>query len=258
MTIKVYICDRGNILESLFDAMDISVQCSRRLGVVKRQFSGYPQLVITEFNPYSDGRRDLHTRSSFEVNSLEEYSDLVTKVSDVLGTTTYLDSWNKPQPILSISDKNYWLDVEGNYYYAAADWSIISESWKSNVDNFDYWWMMADRPSRCGDQNEKDMFEFANSSTLADKAYLFWFGQRAFGLKQPCTKEEAYEMFGIYPQVAPTDFHKVFEGAYNVPCTGFPPHPKRVGWMEGDWDIDPIYSNARQWSKEEYEASLVN
>ena len=260
MTIKVsfavsYAC---KALAPIFDAMDVSVLCSKHLGVVKKQFEGFPQLVITEHKPYSDGRRNLITRSTIEVNSLEEYKGLVQKLKEALGTTTYLDSWSKPQPILSVMDKNYWLDADGNYYYAVADWSSISEGWRSEVDNFDYWWMMADRPNRNGDQNEKDMFDFANTSTLADKAYLFWFGQRAFGLKQPCTKEEAYEMFGIYPQVAPTDFHKVFDGAYNTPCIGFPPHPKRVGWMEGDWDVDPIYSNAKQWSKEEYEASLIN
>lgn len=257
MTIKVYISTYDcSVLDALFDAMDVSVQSSRRLGVVKRQFEGYPQLVITEFEPFSDGRRNLYTRNNFEVNSLEEYKELVQKLQEALGTTMYLDSWGKPQPILSISDKNYWLDTDGHYYYAIADWSVISEGWKNEVDSFDYWWMMADRPNKCGDQNEKDMFEFANNSTLADKAYLFWFGQRSFGLEQPCSKEEAYKLFNIYPQVAPKVEDKVFTGAYNTPCLGFPPHDKRIGWMEGDWNIESTYSNARQWSKAEYEKDL--
>lgn len=262
-------------------AMDQHIEGTKYFGEVVHFWSAIPQLYIVEKGVWPDGRMKYDCNWTIHFPSVEKYEEayrLVRAVFEPQGYVWAVSKGTSPllrEDILALTEKNYWYSEEtDSYFYCEFTEKSFSEEIQAQFAicrAHDKWYMMSDsyNISVCGDRSQEEVRKLCLNNDIVNAYAMYLAGDPLFKVTQmsgnankfcATSRKEAYELLGIYPQPAPVleETQEEFIPWNIRPSVGFPPHPKKVGWMQGDYNIDPMYSNAYMWSEEEYKASLNN
>lgn len=265
-----------DIKNRIFDAMDCSLFSNKRFGTEFRWFKDYPEFILTKSFPWD--KKDWASRKVsddfgkwFNI-STNRINKLYTLIKGLFPNGTFTSYHKIEYPItihqiFRLSD-NLWAntDLQSVFYCKFKGLPEEYKEWSEMALSHDYTYMMSDSGStnKAGRLAEERMVEAKKD--LDNKVCILWYNfilgrmrtrpqDGSFGIH---TKDEwntlanAYIVFNINPETETYETIKVTDKV-NTPCIGFPPHPKKVGWMEGDYNMDTMYSNARFLTKEEYE-----
>lgn len=266
------------IINTIFDAMDCSLISTRRFGRETRWFSGFPQFTLVKERKWNSEEREINRMNEKFIISCDKLNELYQKIFKLFPNGEFTTRSKHVYPItvhqIFSLGENLWAHTDGQSVFFHIFKGLPSEykEWSEACIGFDYAYMMSDSSNtyRAGNAEEERINKLRKD--LDNRTCILWYNyvlgrmrvrpqDASFGVHIKAdwnTVEEAYKFFEITPSVQNvSDFLEVLDPV-NTPCTGFAPHPKRVGWMQGDYDIDPLYSNAKQWGKAEYEKHLMN
>ena len=263
-----------NIKNRIFDAMDCSLPSNKQFGTEYRWFKDYPEFILTKEKRFNSDIREVSRNHGkwFDI-SVNRINKLYTLIKGLFPNGTFTSYHKEDYPItinqIFRLSNNLWVapDLQSVFYCEFKGLPEEYKEWSELARNHDYTYMMSDSGSthRAGRAAEEHLKELRNK--LDNKVCTLWYNyilgrmrsrpqDSSFGIHTKDewnTLENAYKVFDIKPETETYEIIKVTDKV-NTPCIGFPPHPKKVGWMEGDYNMDTIYSNARFLTKEEYEA----
>lgn len=261
-----------NIKSVIFNAMDCKLECNRRFNTELRWFKGYPEFTLLR-SPTFHNKNVLQISNThskpFHMN-IDRINDLYKYIHSLFPTGMFKTTGGFEyditiNQIFSLGE-NVWtgLDLQSVFYCPTP---VLSEEylpWCDAVKNHDYTYMMSDSSSTYnnGKTSEKNIANLRKD--LDNRVCTLWYNyvlgrmrirpqDGSFGIH---TKEYwnnlegAYKEFNITPSMHPNV--GLINAPSNTPCIGFPPHPKKIGWKEGDWNMDYMYSNSRAQTEEEY------
>lgn len=278
-SVKFTAYDESEIKNTIFDAMDCILMSNKKYGMEYRWFKGYPEFVLTKAIPiFSQNKEDRRVTDDYR-NCFNMSIIRINKLYDIIrnlfpgGTFTNRYGNQYPITVHQIFDlgKNVWANTNLQSVFYCEEPIMPSEylEWCEMAKNFDFTYMMSDSRNThmAGESYENKMKKLEEK--LDKRVCTLWYNfvlgrmrtrpqDASFGIH---TKEawntlaDAYIEFNIstshHPYVEPGK-EKV-----NTPCLGFPVHPKKQGWMEGDWNMEYYYSNSKPLTFEEYLANSV-
>lgn len=265
-----------DIKNRIFDAMDCSLFSNKRFGTEFRWFKDYPEFILTKSYRLNSKEREVsRDHGSWFNTTSRRVNGLYTLIYSLFPNGTFTSYHNREYPItihqiFRLSD-NLWANVglQSVFYHNFKGLPEEYKEWSDMARHHDYTYMMSDSHGthKAGTLSEERMKEAKKD--LDNKVCTLWYNfilgrmrtrpqDSSFGIH---TKDEwntlagAYVLFNMNPESEDYEPIKISEKV-NTPCIGFPIHPKKVGWMEGDYNMDCIYSNAGFLTKEEYEAKV--
>lgn len=251
-------------IQRIYDAMDVKVASHKKWDTTLAWFSKAPSLVLVkEPATHSKGAHRIDAPYQLSVKNGDELKALWEVVSPIIGTQ-HNTPWGVKaatiSSILPILSSDWWYDENTNhYFYHKVDISRHSpefQHWAEQARLYDETWYYADRPNNEWAKVQRWLEETAVEIDAAKcGAYYHHILGKSFLNVPKGSKTTAHAMFYMFPQNPPSN------DALNVtpyqlhllnPCKGFPPHDKKVGWVQGDVDHcgQPI-------TKEDYEANQV-
>ena len=262
-----------NIKSVIFNAMDCKLECNRRFNTELRWFKGYPEFTLKRHPSFHDKSKLELSRAHgkwFEMN-IDRINNLYTLIKSLFPTCMF-ETYNGFTYDITINQifslgKDVWTNIDQQSVFHCPT-PVLPENylpWAKAVTHHDYTYMMSDSAStyKAGIASEENIANLRKGldPQICTLWYNFVLGRMrnrpqdaSFGIytnrEKWNTLEEAYKEFRIMPT-----HHGYIESGkdpVNTPCTGFPPHPKKIGWKEGDWNMEYMYSNSRFLTKEEY------
>lgn len=265
-----------NIKNVIFNAMDCKLDCNRVFNKEIRWFKDYPEFTLTrspsfhnkEVLEVSRNHGEYFEMSILRINKL--YSLICTLFPEGTFTTQYNQTYDITIHQIFNLGQNVWANVDLQSVFFCEPPIMPEEynEWITAVTQFDYTYMMSDSHNTfLQGRKEQERIERLKHK-LNDKVCTLWYNyvlgrmrtrpqDMSFGIinqKEWNTLEEAYKEFRLIPDFDP--YIEPGEAMVNTPCIGFPVHPKKIGWMEGDWNMEYYYSGSRPLTKEEYMANL--
>lgn len=262
-----------NIKSVIFNAMDCKLECNRRFNTELRWFKGYPEFTLKRHPSFHDKSKLELSRDHgkwFEMN-IDRINNLYTLIHGLFPDGKFIN-YNKNEYDITIHQifslgKDVWTDIDQQSVFHCPT-PVLPENylpWAEAATHHDYTYMMSDSANtyKAGRASEENLAKLKEGLDI--KVCTLWYNfilgrirtrpqDGSFGIHTKeywNTLENAYKVFDIKPETETYEIIKVTDKV-NTPCIGFPPHPKKVGWMEGDYNMDTIYSNARFLTKEEY------
>ena len=261
-----------NIKSVIFNAMDCKLECNRRFNTELRWFKGYPEFTLKRHPSFHDKSKLELSRDHgkwFEMN-IDRINNLYTLIHGLFPDGKFIN-YNKNEYDITIHQifslgKDVWTDVDQQSVFHCPT-PVLPENylpWAEAATHHDYTYMMSDSANtyKAGRASEENLAKLKEGLDI--KVCTLWYNfilgrirtrpqDGSFGDHTKVnwnTLEEAYKEFRIMPT-----HHGYIESGkdpVNTPCTGFPPHPKKIGWKEGDWNMEHMYSNSRALTEEEY------
>lgn len=244
-------------IKMIIAAMDQHVESTKYFGQTVHFWSIIPQLCIVEKGVWPDGRMKYDCNWSVYFPTIEKYEEayhLIRSVFEPQGYVWAVSKGNSPllrEDILSLSENNYWYSEEtDSYFYCDFSEKTFNEDLQEKFANcrfHDKWHMMSDSLGVHinGEISRKKVQTICDNNPIVDAYAMYIAGDPLFKIShqsgtvnkaKSLSRKEAYELLGIYPQSAPiVDEPKEVYVPYGIrPSRGFPSHPKKIGWMEGD------------------------
>lgn len=261
-----------DIKTTIFDAMDCSLWCNKRFDKEYRWFKEFPEFVLIKAPMFHNKTQREISRDHgkyFEM-SIDRINALYTLIRNLFPNQEFISYHKKVYPItihqIFRLGENVWANVslQSVFYCQTPVLPEEYSEWMYLAKHYDYTYMMSDSRHSydVGFKAEQKLYEL--QLKLDKQVCVLWYNyilgrmrlrpqDGSFGIHDKDswnTLAEAYIKFNIQPQQHSN--MQVAEPMVNTPCLGFPVHPKKQGWKEGDWNMEYYYSGSRPLTYEEY------
>lgn len=208
------------VAKVIWDAMENHEECMKVFTGSYKWFTDFPDFKLY-FNSKYDYRMwvDYNCNELFQM-SLERLNQLVKKLISVFRTENYTCKYGSISRLVAGTFFNIRSNKEIELSYDQLSFVEFStpiipknmEAWIERAKQYDFTWMMADRPNNSWDEYAKNLWDDAEILGLRRCVlYYNWILKRArqvdngrtnFGNLYEgsyLTKEEAHKEFGVYP-----------------------------------------------------------